>query len=101
MFFSVASQVMQKYVALQSNKNSKPSWRQPLFWCAMASLGLSMVFWLFVLHTMEVGKAYPILSVNYVLMLLISWAIFKEHIPITRIVGLLIIVLGVIIVGIS
>ncbi len=100
-FFSVASQVMQKYVALASTHRRVPIIKQPLFWMAMVSLGLSMVCWTGVLSSMDLGKAYPILSANYAVMLFLSWLLFKETVPPIRILGVSIIMVGIVVMGIS
>jgi undecaprenyl phosphate-alpha-L-ara4N flippase subunit ArnE len=65
----------------------------------MSMLALSMVFWVYVLAYMDVGKAYPMLSVNYVIMLVLSRVIFNEAIPVNRVMGMLLIVGGVVLVG--
>jgi undecaprenyl phosphate-alpha-L-ara4N flippase subunit ArnE len=97
---TVISQTLQKQVAdifMRSGQDSA-LWfysTHPVFWLAMICLGSAMLSWLFVLHGMEVSRAYSLLSVNYVLMLLVSRWVFREHIPATRWLGVACIVGGV------
>jgi len=99
---TVASQTLQKRVALDYEAATGVSsafayyLRRPLFWCAFTLLGAALVCWLVVLDAMDVGKAYTLLSVNYVLMLPVSRIVFAERIPLTRWIGVAIIVAGVI-----
>jgi len=89
---TVISQTLQKQVAdifTRSGKTSALSFysQHPRFWLAMISLGSAMLSWLVVLHGMDVSRAYSLLSINYVLMLIISRVLFKEQIPATRWAG--------------
>lgn len=99
---TVASQTLQKRLALAYEHTHRERSAvlhylgQPLFWIALALLGAALACWLVVLDLMEVGKAYTLLSVNYVLMLPISHLLFAERIPATRWIGVAIIVAGVI-----
>jgi undecaprenyl phosphate-alpha-L-ara4N flippase subunit ArnE len=97
---TVISQILQKWVAdifVRSGDDS--AWlfysRHSLFWLAMVCLGSAMVSWLLVLHGMEVSRAYSLLSINYVLMLLVSRWVFRESIPVTRWLGVACIIGGV------
>ncbi|HID57135.1 TPA: hypothetical protein EYP37_11440 [Candidatus Poribacteria bacterium] len=53
------------------------------------------MLWLVVLSRVPLSMAYPMLSLSYVIAILVSWLIFKEHIPWTRVVGAIIICGGV------
>jgi len=99
---AVISQVAQKYLAIDYNNASKNLTssvyfyvKHPTFWLAMAALGASMLSWLLVLDSMEVGKAYPLLSIIYIVMLLVSRFLFKEMIPLRRWIGVTVIMVGV------
>jgi undecaprenyl phosphate-alpha-L-ara4N flippase subunit ArnE len=100
---TVASQTLQKQLALdlqrhvhRTNSAFVHYLRQPLFWTALALLGMGLVSWLIVLDAMDVSKAYTLLSINYVLMLPVSRILFAETIPATRWLGVVIIVAGVV-----
>ena len=97
---TVASQVLQKQVAMFAVGAAGPVllryMRQPRFWMALSLLGVAMLSWLVVLHSLQVSKAYTLLSVNYALMVPVSRFLFAERIPPTRWAGALVISLGVV-----
>ena len=45
--------------------------RSPWLWLALLCLGLGLLVWLLVLQRLEVGIAYPMLSLNFVLITLL------------------------------
>jgi undecaprenyl phosphate-alpha-L-ara4N flippase subunit ArnE len=97
---TVISQTLQKKVAddfASANANSalRFYFRQFSFWLAMATLGGAMLSWLFVLSVMEVSRAYSLLSINYVLMLLVARFLFNEAIPRSRWLGVLTLLGGI------
>ena len=53
------------------------------------------LFWLTALSRVELSYAYPFASLSYVVMLAASWLLFSENIVPLRIVGTLIVCLGV------
>jgi multidrug transporter EmrE-like cation transporter len=57
--------------------------------------GVSTFFWLLTLSKVELSYAYPFLSLSYVLIFLFSWMFFQENIPPSRIIGMLVVCLGV------
>lgn len=59
--------------------------------CALTS----MLTWMYVLKHYEFSLAYPLLSISYVIGLLSAQFILHETIPLTRWVGVIIIVIGV------
>ncbi|MGV6857714.1 MAG: EamA family transporter [bacterium] len=71
--------------------------RQPLTWWAGLCLGLGMVFWLWVLHLMEVSAAYPYLGLGYVLVLLVSHFYLGEPVDRARMGGVALIVCGIVV----
>jgi len=98
---TVTSQVMQKRVALNvaMQIDRDPTRRvsyltQPLFWSALALLGLAVVSWLAVLDSLDVGKAYTLLSMNYAILVPVSRWVFEERIPLTRWIGAAVITAG-------
>jgi len=102
--FTVASQILQKQVADASARTTAPDsalalyLRQPRFWLALLCLGVAMLSWLLVLCTMEVSKAYSLLSINYVIMLLVSRFLFHEAIPRSRWLGVACLLAGVLLI---
>ena len=59
----------------------------------------STVFWLVALSRVDLSYAYPFASLSYVIMLVVSWQLFDEHISLLRLLGTAIIALGVLLVS--
>jgi drug/metabolite transporter (DMT)-like permease len=53
------------------------------------------VFWLAALSRVDLSFAYPFASFNYIVMLVASWMMFDERITISRILGTVVIGIGV------
>jgi multidrug transporter EmrE-like cation transporter len=59
--------------------------------CYVISVGV----WLLVLSRVEVGFAYPLLSVGYIVNAVAGYYLFQENLSLTRVTGILIICVGV------
>ena len=59
----------------------------------------SMLLWMIVLSRLEVGFAYPFLSLGYVVAAIAGFYFFDESLSLLRIMGILIICFGVFIVA--
>lgn len=59
----------------------------------------SVFVWLLVLNRIEVSKAYPLISIGYVLNAVVAYYLLGEHVTLMRIVGILIILTGVFVVA--
>ena len=57
--------------------------------------GLSSLVWLFILSKLPLSLAYPLVSMGYVLVVFFSWLLLREHVNVTRMVGVAVICLGV------
>lgn len=64
-------------------------------YAGLTCYGLSMLFWLYVLKHLELSKAYPMVSIGYIFTLLIGNYFLEENIPPVRIIGVIIICIGV------
>ncbi|MFC1975635.1 EamA family transporter [Chloroflexota bacterium] len=53
------------------------------------------VFWLAALSRVDLSYAYPFASLSYIVMLVAAWQLFNENISPLRLIGTLIICLGV------
>jgi len=63
---------------------------------------VSSLAWLVVLSRIkQLSVAYPMISVGYVLVVVLSWHFFQDSINLTRVVGLALICAGVALVGFS
>ncbi len=74
------------------------AWRifsTPRIWGGLSLYGLGTFFWLVALSQVELGYAYPFISLSYVLILLTSWWLFKEEVSLLRLLGVFIICAGV------
>lgn len=59
----------------------------------------SVFVWLLVLNRIEVSKAYPLISIGYVLNAIVAYYLLGEHVTLMRVVGILIILTGVFVVA--
>jgi undecaprenyl phosphate-alpha-L-ara4N flippase subunit ArnE len=98
---TVVSQVLQKQAAdtARGHGGGAAYLRLPRFWLALLCLGGALLSWLFVLTALEVSKAYALLSINYVLILLVSRFLFSETIPPSRWLGVLCILAGLLLIA--
>lgn len=74
-------------------------WRTPELWLAIACLGVALLFWLRVLQSMEVSKAFPFLGLGQVVVLLSARCFFHEEVAPRRWLGALLIFAGIILVA--
>jgi len=74
---------------------------KPLVIIGLAIYVLSALLWIVVLSNADVSYAFPFISLGYVLVTILSGLILKEKISLLRVLGVLIIIAGVIIVGVS
>jgi len=65
----------------------------------LSCYAISTFLWLWVLSRKELSWAYPILSIGYVLVVVMSWLLFKDHLSPLRVAGLALICVGVVLVG--
>ena len=78
-------------------------WRAglPLLGLGMIVYGLSTVLWLLALSRVELSFAFPFLGLSYVAIAVLARFVFGERLPRHRIVGSLLILLGVLAVSLS
>lgn len=60
-----------------------------------ASIGVGAIFWLAALSRAQLSWAYPLLALGYILILLFSVLILREHVSTIRWIGAVVIVIGV------
>ncbi|MBN2058210.1 MAG: EamA family transporter [Candidatus Saganbacteria bacterium] len=72
-----------------------PMFLNPYVFVGLACFGASAVTWLVVLSRMELSLVYPMVSVAYVIVALVSWIFFKENLTLVRWLGILVIMVGV------
>ncbi|EIK95858.1 hypothetical protein PMM47T1_14411 [Pseudomonas sp. M47T1] len=71
----------------------------PWLWLALVCLGLGLLLWLLVLQHLEVGIAYPMLSLNFVLITLVAKFVFKEPVDARHWLGVGVVMAGVLLLG--
>lgn len=100
---SCISQYWQKHAALLFRSQPQLSLFQKLFarpvLLAVFFLGVSFFTWLGVLSQWDVSLAYPLLSLNFVIMLFVAKYAFKESVNKRQWLGGVLIMLGVIIIS--
>jgi drug/metabolite transporter (DMT)-like permease len=57
--------------------------------------GVSTVFWLAALSREDLSYVYPFASLSYIVMLVASWQIFNENITLLRLLGCMVVGVGV------
>ena len=89
------AQLLQKQAAIDiGESDSRSLLLSPPFIQSVFLLGIGMALWLLVLKRLDVSLAYPLLSINFILVQLLARWKFQEHIPPHRILGSLIIIAG-------
>lgn len=73
----------------------------PWLLLAIGCLGASLLLWLLLLQRLDVGVAYPMLSLNFVLVTLAASALFNERIDLRHWCGVGLIVAGVALLGLQ
>lgn len=68
-------------------------------WLALLCLGLGLLVWLLVLQRLEVSIAYPMLSLNFVLITLTGRYLFNEKVDARHWLGIALILAGVVLLG--
>ena len=71
----------------------------PWIFGGLTLYGISVILWILALSRVEVSYAYPMLSIGYVLVTIAGWAFFNESISLTKIAGIAVIMLGVILIS--
>ncbi len=63
--------------------------------------GLKFTFWFFLNRKFQLSFIYPILSLNYFISLFLGKVLFQEDITLKKIIGSIVIVIGVVIITMS
>ena len=69
-------------------------------------LGISLhvidtIFWIFAVSRLELSFAYPVSSLQYILIFAASWYVLGEHISSLRMLGLMVICTGIIVMSLE
>ena len=71
---------------------------EPAIIGALFCYALSVVIWILALSRVQVSIAYPLLSMGYVVNAVAAWYLFNEAFNPTKVLGIGVIILGVIII---
>jgi len=71
----------------------------PFVILGLSCYGLAFLVWLIVLAKAEVSFAYPMISLSYVFTAILAWHLLGEHVTVTRMVGIFVTCLGVVIIA--
>ncbi len=81
------------------SQNVVPMLLNPWLWGAMVSYAVSILLWMSVLSKVEVSFAYPFLSIGYIFAAVVGYMAFNEHLFLTRIIGIIVICIGVVLIS--
>lgn len=68
---------------------------QPYVWLGLALYGISALLWLLVLARAPLSVAYPMLSLGYVAVAILSRLLFAEPLTAAKLLGILLVCFGV------
>jgi multidrug transporter EmrE-like cation transporter len=104
-FLNVAAQLLLKAAMNHIGKFTLSAGHLiPLIWQLMMNpfliaglfiYGISLCVWLLVLSRIDVGAAYPMMSIGFVVNAIGAYYLLNEPLSLTRILGIIIIVAGV------
>ena len=72
---------------------------QPFILAGLACYVFSVGIWIAALSRVDVSIAYPMLSIGYVVNAVAAWYLFGESLTASRLLGIAIIILGVVIIS--
>lgn len=102
--FTVTGQLLLKHGMLQVGRVEGVSrvmhklmqaFTNPFVIGGIATYGFTTMIWLVILSRVKLSVAYPIISLGYVMSILFSWILFKESVPKIRVLGAVVICIGV------
>jgi multidrug transporter EmrE-like cation transporter len=85
-------------ITLSASQFLSVSWKMatnPYDFIGLAIYLAGTVFWLAALSRVDLSYAYPFASLSYVVMLVASWMMFDEKITLGRLIGTVVIGIGV------
>ncbi|WP_204112504.1 EamA family transporter [Shimia biformata] len=69
----------------------------PWILAGLAAYGVGTLFWLFALRQLDLSLAYPFVALSFVVVFLIGILFLGEPVVATRVIGLLIIIVGLVV----
>ena len=71
------------------------AFQNPFVIGGIAVYACTTTVWLVILSRIKLSVAYPMISIGYVLSIFFAWLFFKESVPKTRVIGAIVICIGV------
>ncbi|MBF2066465.1 MAG: EamA family transporter [Calothrix sp. C42_A2020_038] len=96
--FGIVGQLLMKHTMSNSTVGLNWSFIQQLF-LALIVYSLGIVNWILALRVVKLSIAYPLTSLNYIGILFGSYYLFGEKITLIRVIGVILIFLGVLLVA--
>lgn len=93
--------LIQRDISFQSLNDVLKLISSPFIIGGLLLYGFATVLWLFVLTRVPLSIAYPIQSIAYILAVFGAYFIFNESLSIMKIIGVLLIMIGVSFIGLS
>ncbi len=88
-------------ITLSANQFLSTTWKMltnPYVFIGLAIYFAGTIFWLAALSRLDLSYAYPFASLSYVIMLVASWLMFGEKITLSRLLGTIVIGIGVLLI---
>jgi multidrug transporter EmrE-like cation transporter len=92
------AQLSMKYGTLKSD-GIVSMYTNPYVLLGLAFYGLSAITWIYSISKVQLSIAYPMVSLGYIIVFTLSYFLFGESVNFLRLVGLIVIVIGVIIIS--
>lgn len=96
---SCASQLCQKQAVLPRDISEGRRYAGLWIFLSLILLAFAMLIWLLVLQRVDVGLAYPMLSLNLVLVTLAAHKIWKEPLSRQHLLGMGLVIVGILLLG--
>jgi drug/metabolite transporter (DMT)-like permease len=90
--FTSTSTIIPTFIKILSN---------PYIWIGFIGFGGGSVFWLSVISRVPLSLAYPMLALSYVIVVVEAWIFLGEGLHPLRIIGAIVVGIGVALVGLS
>jgi multidrug transporter EmrE-like cation transporter len=71
----------------------------PAIWIGMILFFISFLLWIKVLTKSELSYAYPMVSLGYIIVVILSLFLFNETVNLHKLIGILVIIAGVVIIN--
>lgn len=73
--------------------------KTPLIYAGLFCFGTSFLLWIWVLTKMDLSRAYPLVGLSYVIILVLSHFILREPVTLARAGGVALVVAGVLLIS--